>query len=156
MLERFASTCETAMSYESELRRLHANTTLLAKLKIFINDFTTFGSSESAQRRLHEEPMAKFFFSKVYFNEDEIERLLGFPTQSGLSVSNILQAMLSSNTNSVEPGGSHKYELCASHDLAPLLLRVYGIQKGFAQEKSFKSALKKFENNWRKKTVLSE
>ena len=134
------------MNYKNELQMLHADTTLLTKIKIFINDLMTFGNSESAQARLHKDPMAKFFFSKIYFNEDEIERLLDFPTSEGPSVFKTLEAMMSCKTR------SRDYELCASHDLAPLLQQAYGIQKRFTEEKVFKLALKKFEKDWRKRS----
>src|SRR3954469_2917499 len=94
MIELFASICENSMGYDTELKKLHANK-LFCKIKIFVNDLLNFDSSEDAKIRLEKDPMAKFFFSNVYFSEDEIEYLLNFPTASGLSFSKLLNVTLS-------------------------------------------------------------
>ncbi|CAI2187888.1 18115_t:CDS:2 [Funneliformis geosporum] len=128
MLELFASTCEKSINYQTELKMLHAENKLFYKIQIFVNDLLTFGSSENARFRLKEDPTAKFFFSCVYFNEDEIAYFLGFPTPSGLPFSKLLNVVLSDKIG--------LNELCSSHDLAPLVQQVFGIRKGFKKKKS--------------------
>lgn len=119
------------MNHKIELQKLHSNDELFYKIKIFVNDLLTFSDSEDARSRLEKDPMAKFFFSNVYFSEKDIKYLLEFPTASGLSVSKLLSVEL-----------SNKHQVCSSHELAPLLQEIFGIQKSFQKEKHFKESLK--------------
>ncbi|RIA86676.1 hypothetical protein C1645_828899 [Glomus cerebriforme] len=129
------------MNYKTELEKLHIeNKSLFYKIQIFVNDLLTFNDSKNARNRLEKDPMAKFFFSNVYFSKEEIEYLFNFPTSSGLSVSKFLDVTLLDKINS--------HQLCSSHDLAPLIQQVFDIQKNFQKEKYFKKNLKIFEKNW--------
>ena len=144
MLELFTSTCERTMNYKIEQKMLHEeNESLFDKIQIFVHDLLTFGSSENARSRLEENPMAKFFFSDVYFSEKEIEYLLNFPTASGLTVVRFLDVALSDKIDS--------HQICSSHDLAPLIQEVFNVRKGFQKENRFKNNLKNFEKNWKKR-----
>ncbi|CAB4464359.1 hypothetical protein RhiirA5_418097 [Rhizophagus irregularis] len=127
------------MNHKIELQKLHSDDELFYRIKIFVNDLLTFSDSEDARSRLEKDPMAKFFFSNEYFSEKDINYLLDFPTASGLSVSELLSVEL-----------SNKHKVCSSHELAPLLQEIFGIQKSFQKEKDFKGSLKKFEKNWKK------
>jgi len=138
MLEFFLQ-CENSMCYENELKKLHS-TALFLKIKIFLNDLLIMGDNKDAEMRLHTDQTAIFYFSKVYFDEKEIENILNFPTASGLSVSKLFELSLSQKT-----------DLCSSHDLAPLVQGIFGIRKGFQKEKDFTKAFKNFEKDWRKK-----
>jgi hypothetical protein len=133
-------TIKNTMNHNIELKKLHSNDELFYRIKIFVNDLLTFSSSEVARSRLEKDPMAKFFFSNVYFNKKDSEYLLNFPTASGITISELLNEKL-----------SNKHQVCSSHELAPLLQETFGIQKGFQKEKDFKEVLKKFEKNWKKK-----
>ncbi|CAG8447804.1 165_t:CDS:2 [Funneliformis caledonium] len=147
LLELLTSTCENIMSYKIELKKLHKeDESLFYKIQIFVNDLLTFDSSEDARSRLDENPTAKFLFSDVYFSVEEIEYLLSFPTSSGLPVSMLLNVALSDKINS--------YQLCTSHDLAPLIQQVFNVRKDFQKENGFKNNLKKFEKNWKKRRDL--
>ncbi|GES73958.1 hypothetical protein GLOIN_2v1765137 [Rhizophagus clarus] len=139
MLEFFSSICENSMGYENELKKLHS-TALFLKIKIFLNDLLIMGDNKDAEMRLHTDQTAIFYLSKVYFDEKEIENILNFPTASGLSVSKLFELSLSQKT-----------DLCASHDLAPLVQEIFGIRKGFQKEKGFTKAFKIFEKDWRQK-----
>ncbi|CAI2172096.1 1170_t:CDS:2 [Funneliformis geosporum] len=144
LLELFVSTCENKMNYEIELKKLNKeNSSLFYKIQIFVNDLLTFGSSENARSRLKEDPTAKLFLSSVYFNEEEIEYLLNFPTTSGLPLSRFFDVALADKIV------SHK--LCSSHDLAPLIQQVFNVRKDFQKDKGFKNTLKFFEKNWKKR-----
>ncbi|CAG8640783.1 13549_t:CDS:2 [Funneliformis caledonium] len=72
-------------------------------------------------------PTAKFFFSDVYFSEEEIEYLLNFPTTSGLPVSRLLEVALSDKMDS--------YQLCSSYDLAPLYNKYLTCERVFKKKK---------------------
>lgn len=48
--------------------------------------------------------------------------------------------------------GRRDFGVCTSHDLAPIVARVFAIPKGFDEEKAFRAAYKAFEKEWRKKT----
>lgn len=133
------------MNHKIELKKLHSNDELFYRIKIFVNDlYLIFSDSEDARSRLEKDAMAKFFFSNVYFNDKDIEYLLDFRTASGLSVSELLNVEL-----------SNKHQICSSHELAPLLQEIFGIQKGFQKEKDFKEYLKKFEKNWKKSKKIT-
>ena len=92
------------------------------------------GDSKDAEMRLHTDQAGVFYFSKVYFDEKEIETILNLPTASGLSVSKLLELSL-----------SQKIDLCSSHDLAPLVQEIFGIRKAFQKEKGYNKAFKNFE-----------
>ena len=109
MLELFSSACENTICYDNELQKLHSST-LFSKIKIFLNDLLIIGSNKDAKTHLYTDQTAKFYFSKVYFNEKEIKHILDFPTASGLSVSKLFEISLSQKT-----------DVCSSHDLAPLV-----------------------------------
>ncbi|CAG8522482.1 5057_t:CDS:2 [Funneliformis caledonium] len=126
---------------KNELKKLHS-TALFLKIKIFLNDLLIMGDNKDAEMRLHRDQTAIFYFSKVYFDEKEIENNLNFPTASGLSVSKIFELSLSQKT-----------DLCSSHDLAPLVQEIFGIRKGFQKEKGFTKVFKNFEKDWRKKNI---
>ena len=48
-----------------------------------------------------------------------------------------------------EKANAGNTEICAVHDIAPAFLKIFGIQKGFTEENSFKSAQKAFEKNYK-------
>lgn len=112
------------MNHKIELQKLHSDEELFYRIKIFVNDLLTFSDSEDARFRLEKDPMAKFFFSNEYFSGKDINYLLDFPTASGLSVSELLSVEL-----------SNKHKVCSSHELAPLLQEIFGIQQSFQKEK---------------------
>jgi len=112
------------MCYENELKKLHS-TALFLKIKIFLNDLLIMSDNKDAEMRLHTDQAGVFYFSKVYFDEKEIETILNFPTASGLSVSKLLELLL-----------SQKIDLCSSHDLAPLVQEIFGTE-GVSKGKRF-------------------
>ena len=74
---------------------------------------------ENAQTRL--EKGDEFFLSDIYFTKDEIKEILNFPTSNGLLFSEYLRSKIQ------EKAGNGNYEICASHDIAPFFIKVFGI-----------------------------
>ena len=75
----------------------------------------------------------QYYFSLFYFTEDEIEFLLNFPTIDG-SYKDLFDIFI-----------KNKINVCSSHDIAPLLCKVFNIKKGFETDKKFNSFMKKFK-----------
>ena len=123
------------LGYRKALEDLHHDKALWMKLKIFVYDMLHF--SDAAQNRLIE-GLANYCFG---------QRLLSFPTPNGLSLLQSLELRMESKRSALAANESSDAAICTSHDLAPLLLNVFGIRRGFAEEKIFVNAHKEFENN---------
>ena len=116
-----------------KLKELHAWTDLWLRLKCFHWDLKHF--DEQAQSRL-ENYGGEYYMSDRYFSQEELSYLLTFPTASGATARQSLQAVFTSK-------GSFGM-VCTSHDIAPAVERIYGIRKGYETEKAFKIYFKRF------------
>ena len=107
------------------LKKLHDNTDLWTRVKIYHRDLKTFSSNVAACTRLSNthQPLC---MSECYFSDDERQFLLGFPTL--LSVS-----------EGVLDG------ICTSHDLAPIIENAFGLRKGYELNPEFRRAFKQFQ-----------
>ena len=121
------------MDYKIEIERLHENTGLVNKIKILIYDLLKFNSNTKSERRLIAISINNpgYYFNPSYFTEDEIEYLINFPTSSGLILKDLLDMF---RKMKYEEGIT---EVCSSHDIAPMLYKVFEIRKGFDKDKSF-------------------
>jgi hypothetical protein len=122
------------MTCENKLKDLHNDKSFFSRIKIFTYDLLSFESNELSRIRLEKKP-ATYYVSSVYFNDDEIKKVLSFPCATGLTLEQTLEKSFSVAKN----------EICTSHDLAPIFCLVFGIRKGFKNEKEFTKALKEFE-----------
>ncbi|EFJ07655.1 hypothetical protein SELMODRAFT_429567 [Selaginella moellendorffii] len=142
--DRFSSILEemagNMKQYEETLQKLQADEDLYMRMKFFIKDLSSFGSDEEAQERLEHSGKSQYFFTTAYFSEEEIARLLELRVSSGKSVNELLGELV-----------SDKGELCTSHDVAPLLQKVFGIKRGFQEDAGFKHRFKAFRKQWTKK-----
>ncbi|KAJ3274557.1 hypothetical protein HK104_004042 [Borealophlyctis nickersoniae] len=76
--------------------------------------------------------------------------MMSFPTVSGLTFEETVQVMMRNKMDQARAGESRNFEVCTSHDLAPLVKEVFGIPKGFQEEKVFVAGLKAFNKTWKK------
>ena len=122
-------------SNEKILRKLHENRDLWSRLKIYHYDLKKFSSNDFSCTRLSNTHQ-KFFMSDCYFNDDERQFLLDSPSPIGSTLKNYFMEL---QRTKQEAGAV----LCSSHDLAPVIEEVFGIRKGYENEKAFLAALKK-------------
>lgn len=94
--------------------------TFYENAKIFIQDLKRFGSRHDAQARLLS-TKHKFFLGEPYFSAEAVEKILALPLHPST-----LRASLKELMDKKAERGQWD-ELCASHDLAPLFLRAFGL-----------------------------
>ena len=139
-LDFMATSSGNVTMVDRSLSELHRNSIVWNKVRVFHYDLMTFGQSTDAQKRLDSDPMAFCFMSSIYFTESKLKYLHNFPTSSGLSCRDYLNALIESK---IGPG-SKNATLCTSHDLATAIAKIYGIRKEYSKDKEFKSFLKGF------------
>eukprot|EP00597_Dinobryon_sp_UTEXLB2267_P003417 CAMPEP_0170065988 /NCGR_PEP_ID=MMETSP0019_2-20121128/5852_1 /TAXON_ID=98059 /ORGANISM="Dinobryon sp., Strain UTEXLB2267" /LENGTH=320 /DNA_ID=CAMNT_0010272961 /DNA_START=71 /DNA_END=1033 /DNA_ORIENTATION=+ len=132
-LDYIAAGFENLFMLGDKLKELHSNTDLWLRLKCFHYDLRHF--NEPAKSRL-ENYGGEYYMSNRYFSEEELNYLLMFPTASGATARESLQALFTSKSNIGE--------VCSSHDLAPAVENIYGIRKGFEKEKNFVAYFRDF------------
>lgn len=139
-MEKFCVFCERSISYSARLKSLHQDhSNLLTKIKIFVYDLTWFSNDPEARARL--ERGDQYCMSEIYFSADDRDFIMKFPTPTGLSFAQHIDLTMRDKAK------SGKNEICTSHDLVPMITKVFGIQKGFQDERKFKDALKVFEKS---------
>eukprot|EP01031_Cornospumella_fuschlensis_P029172 gene29172-35205_t len=114
-----------------KLKELRSNKDLWLRLKCFHHDLMHFDKSQGRLQDFGGE----FYMSHRYFSSEELRYLLDFPTASGASARQCLQLFFQSKSG---------FAVCTSHDLAPIVEKVYGIRKGYEEEKAFQTYFKKF------------
>jgi len=124
---------------EKDLKTLHGNTHLWLRVKIYHHDLKHFSSDPAATERLSNTHQL-FFMSDCYFSEDERQFLLSFPTSTGFPLRDLFHEIQSAKSGRAKEASM----LCSSHDLAPIIEKVFGIRKGYDTEKLFVGELKKF------------
>ena len=135
----------TLQTYTKALSDLHTHDKeLFTRIKILVYDLLYFSSNKPSQSRL-ESITENHYISTIHFTESQIEFLLNFPSSTGLTFAESIQASMAKKVSD-----SKVYEVCSSHDIAPIIMSFFCIQKGFKGEKAFKTALSKFEKDWRK------
>ena len=138
-LELHCILLDRIVSRDKELKTLQSNIHLWLRVKIYHHDLKHFNSDHTAIWRLSNTHQP-FFMSDCYFNEDDRHFLLNFSTSTGLPLRELFDEM--QRTKSGRTGESSIF--CASHDLAPIIEKVFGIRKGYENEKQFILELKKF------------
>jgi len=155
----FTSILDMKFTVDKKLNELHHSSEyldLFQRIKIFHYDLKTFN-----ELRLfyHPTPMTTttplpFYLNTLYFTMAEIEYLLTFPTAQGLTVAEHYSALLEGKQKAYREQGT-AVRLCASHDLAPLLERLFGLRKGYDAEKGFVKYKKAFDGHISKKIINS-
>ncbi|KAJ3047809.1 hypothetical protein HK097_011150 [Rhizophlyctis rosea] len=149
-LSLFIDMCSNLKKYSDALKDFHKSP-LWMKVKLYLSDLLRFGSDQDARNRLETDFTAKFYLTNVYFTTDEVNFLLSFPSGSGLTFEQVLEVLMKDKMNQSRAGNSRDFDLCTSHDLAPVVRDVFGIRKGFEEEKIFISASKAFQKEWKAK-----
>jgi hypothetical protein len=139
--------------FDRRLSALHANASLLNRLKFFIHDLLQFRYDASARQRLLFDATAStmFYLSSVYFSPAEIGTLLSFKTCDGIALEQALQLVVGKKLERARDGETAGYEICTFHDLAPTFQDCLGIQKDFQVEKEYKRLYKNFIKEWKKR-----
>ncbi|KAJ3009871.1 hypothetical protein HKX48_007718, partial [Thoreauomyces humboldtii] len=127
--------CSAMKTYANMLKSLQQNSCFYHRLKIFVNDLLIFGKDLEAQERLEFEPVATLYVSSVYFTAQEIIYLLKFPSGTGLTLQQTLEVTLSDKTTAAQSGRSRDFQVCTSHDLAPVIHSLQSFQKGLEEER---------------------
>lgn len=122
------------IAVDSSLKELHNNTDLCSRIKVFHRDLCSFTQHQENFLTTHE-----MFMSEYYFSDEEREYLYNFPTSNGLSVKEVFNENVQ---NIVRSRG--EFEICASHDVAPLLVTFFKLRKGYENEKAFQTYYKQF------------
>ena len=76
--------------------------------------------------------------------------LLNFRGGVGRTLKETLNKVMEDKMLAAVSGKSLKFEVCTSHDLAPVISSIFEIQKDYREEKSFVKFLKTFNKNWKK------
>jgi hypothetical protein len=116
-------------------RELKANKKLLLHLKFFVQDLMRF-DDDKASERLHRD-VGELYFSGTYFSEEERSFLLDFPTATGSTARECIQLTF-------QRKGDALREVCTSHDMAPILQRIYQLPQDFHHGADFKKKYKEF------------
>jgi hypothetical protein len=124
---------------DKDLKTLHGNTHLWLRVKMYHHDLKHFSSDPAATERLSNTHLP-FFMSDCYFSEDERRFLLSFPTSTGLPLGELFHEIQRAKSGHTGEASM----LCSSHDLAPIIEKVFGIRKGYDVEKLFIGEWKKF------------
>eukprot|EP01039_Chlorochromonas_danica_P008937 gene8937-9860_t len=124
---------QNVLNRDRRLIELHNNVDLWLRLKCFHYDLMHF--NEEASSRLQGYG-GEYYMSNRYFSSTELDFLLNFPTASGATARQSFQILFSSKGQITE--------VCTSHDIAPAMEKIFGIRKGFEDEKAFKEYFKKF------------
>jgi len=128
------------MSRESRISKLHNDSHLWTRLKIFTADLLH-------KHEIERLVVAPFYLSNIYFTDNEVEILLSFPTTDGRTLQDCLEEMFEKKKSR---------GICSSHDLAPLFQTIFHIPKHFEKEKKFKTEYKNFIVIGREKIMLKD
>ncbi|KAI9097174.1 hypothetical protein DFS34DRAFT_649984 [Phlyctochytrium arcticum] len=140
--------CSNLKKYSDALKHLQRSP-LWMKIKLYLSDLVRFGSDEAARDRLETDFTARFYLTNAYFTADEAQFVLSFPSDSGLTIEQLLEVLMKNKVDQSKAGNSRDFNLCTSHDLAPIVRHVFGIRKGFEEEKTFVMASKVFDKKWK-------
>ena len=136
LLNFFANIFSNSLSFGKELENLKSNLNLIFRLKIFIHDLLKLNDESIDRLSFYSLNYPKYYFSRFYFTENEIKLLLNFPTSTGLTCIDLI------NIVSLNTGNN---EICSSHDIAPILYKIFDIKKNFDKDKDFIKNMKKFK-----------
>ena len=106
---------------------------LINRLKYFVYDLLNF--NEESQERLSKYSILypKYYFSTFYFTEDEISFLINYQIEK-IIYKNIFDDLI-----------KNKNIIRTSHDITPLICRVFKLKKNFQKDKKFIIFMKKFK-----------
>lgn len=119
------------VAFTDRLKALHADSKLFDHMKFFIHDLLVFGKDEGARLRLLQDPTAQFYMSSVYFTTEQAEFLLSFKGRDGRTLEETLQSRIARKVQQARDGSTSSYEICTSHDLAPVFQDHFDVEKGF-------------------------
>ena len=126
---------------DTDLKTLRSNAQLWLRVKLYHYDLKHFRTDSVASERLSNTHQP-YFMSECYFDEDERKFLLRFPTTSGLPLRELLDEMQRTK-------GGESAVICSSHDLAPIIEKVFGLRKGYEVEKRFIEEWKVFRKSFK-------
>ena len=107
------------------------------RVLFWVSDFLDFRASEGRLTLPPEDGITPFM-SPYYFSKEEAQGLGGLYMPNTANLHATLLLMLE------EKAGEGALEVCASHDIAPVLLIGFGIKKGSLKNEKFKKDKKKW------------
>jgi hypothetical protein len=120
---------------------------LWLRLKFYHHDLMVYSSDSTAESRLSNTHQP-FFMSECYFSDEERQLLLSFPISTGLPLNDVFTELqntkIGMGMSAAAAATAPAAVLCSSHDLAPIIEKVFDIRKGYEKEKAFVAALKAF------------
>lgn len=127
----------SAILREDQLDVIKNDKDLWNRVLIWTSDLLDFESSQGRLTMLPEDGVAPFV-SPYYFSTEEAKYLGGLRMPNMTTLHQTLLHMLEGKAD------DGALEVCASHDLAPILLIAFEIKKGFHKNATFKSEKKKW------------
>ena len=120
------------------------NNKILYKILIFRHDLKNFKNNSNAQIRLECQPSSKCpLIPFLYFDENEINKVLNYASPSGNTFKQLLDGLL------YEKEKQKLNSICTSHDIIPIIDKVFQIEKDYFKQKEFKEEYKEFEKEWK-------
>jgi hypothetical protein len=126
-----------SIARENQLQGMQNDKEFWQRVLFWVSDFLDFRASQERLTLPPEDGITPFM-PPYYFSKEEAQGLGGLymPNSANLHVTLLL--MLE------EKAGEGALEVCASHDIAPVLLIGFGIKKGDLKNEKFKSDKKKW------------
>lgn len=117
------------------------NEELMNRLKFFLYDLNNFNTKKIKNRILDNLSIRnpQYMFPTYYFTEDEIYFLLNYKSSENITYKQAFDNMINSKNN--------VYEVCTSHDIAPLIYNFFKIPKNFNRSKQFNKLYKDYSTN---------
>ena len=148
MRNSFRQFLKCSIIREKQLRALVNEKHLWLRVRVWVSDFLDFGAAQERLTLPPEDGLTPFM-SPFYFSKAEAESLGGVLMPNATSLSTTISIMLEGKAN------DGALEVCASHDIAPVLYVAFGIKSGFHKKDQFikekKKWIKQQEKEMRKK-----
>ena len=129
----------------ASIRDLEAKPSLWYRLHVFLYDLRHYQSNESSKERL-EILCDAIFIGDPYFNDEEARLLKSFPVTQEKDLQTVMSEHISDKLNRREKKRiqTNDHRICAAHDLAPLLEKIFDIRpKDLQKSKSFRKQLQR-------------
>ena len=141
----FRDFLKCSIARENQLQGMQNDKEFWQRVLFWVSDFLDFRASQERLTLPPAEDGITPFMSPYYFSKEEAHGLGGLYMPNTASLHANLLLMLE------EKAGEGALEVCASHDIAPVLLIGFGIKKGDLKNEKFKSDKKKWIKNERKR-----
>jgi hypothetical protein len=133
----FRDLLKCSIERESLLQEMQNDKEFWQRVLFWVSDFLDFRASQERLTLPPEDGITPFM-SPYYFSKEEAQGLGGLYMPNSANLHVTLMLMLE------EKAAEGALEICASHDIAPVLFIGFGIKKGDLKNEKFKSDKKKW------------